>query len=112
MSASGIEDFEAADDATLLDGHGPRRAPGPAGRRARRGARSSRAACAAEAVAAGRLAMRDYLASRPVLAELDAIEPGDRASPPETGCALHVVHVSSGARRRRSWPRRAPAGWT
>ncbi len=40
--------------------------------------------------------MRDYRASRPVQAELNAIERAI-ALARETGCALHVVHVSSGA---------------
>jgi allantoinase len=46
------------------------------------------------AVAAGRLSARDFAASRPVLAELEAI---NRALflAGETGCALHVVHVST-----------------
>jgi allantoinase len=39
--------------------------------------------------------MRDYLASRPVVAELEAIGRAI-AFAAETGCALHVVHVSSG----------------
>jgi allantoinase len=39
--------------------------------------------------------MGDYLASRPVLAELEAIGRAI-AFAQETGCALHVVHVSSG----------------
>ena len=55
--------------------------------------------------------MRDYVASRPVVAELEAIARAI-AFAGETGCALHIVHVSSGrgvalvaeargARRRR-----------
>jgi allantoinase len=39
--------------------------------------------------------VRDYLASRPVVAELEAIGRAI-AFAAETGCALHVVHVSSG----------------
>ena len=46
-------------------------------------------------MAAGRVGVRDYLASRPVLAELEAIGRAI-AFAAETGCALHVVHVSSG----------------
>ena len=38
---------------------------------------------------------RDYLASRPVAAELDAIARAI-AIAGETGCSLHVVHVSTG----------------
>jgi allantoinase len=44
----------------------------------------------------GRTAIRDYLESRPIAAELDAIRSAvDLAG--ETGCALHVVHVSCGS---------------
>ena len=39
--------------------------------------------------------MRDYLASRPVVAELEAIGRAILLAE-ETGCALHVVHVSTG----------------
>jgi allantoinase len=46
-------------------------------------------------VAAGRLGVRDYLASRPVVAELEAIGRAILFAH-ETGCALHIVHVSSG----------------
>ena len=57
----------------------------------------------------GRTSLRDYLHSRPVAAELEAIERAI-AIAGETGCSLHVVHVSTGrgvqarrggARRRR-----------
>jgi allantoinase len=53
------------------------------------------AALAARAVAAGRTSARDYLASRPAIAESEAI---GRAIcfAQEAGCALHVVHVSTG----------------
>ena len=43
---------------------------------------------------------RDFVASRPVEAELRAIETAIELAR-ETGCSLHVVHVST-ARRRRS----------
>ena len=39
--------------------------------------------------------MRDYLRSRPVVAELEAIERAILFAE-ETGCALHIVHVSTG----------------
>ena len=49
----------------------------------------------AEKIAAGKTSVRDYLESRPIAAELEAIRRAiDLAG--ETGCALHVVHVSSG----------------
>lgn len=95
MANSGIDDFPAADDLTLYEGMA---------RAARLGlpvavhAESDQitAALAARARAQGRTGARDYLASRPVVAELEAI---GRALlfAQLTGCALHVVHVSSGA---------------
>lgn len=48
-----------------------------------------------ERIAAGKTSIRDYLESRPVDAELDAIRRAlDLAG--ETGCRLHIVHVSCG----------------
>jgi allantoinase len=49
---------------------------------------------ARRAIAEGRVSVRDYLASRPVVAEVEAIGRAI-AFAAETGCALHVVHVSS-----------------
>ncbi len=48
----------------------------------------------AEAQAAGRTGIQDYLDSRPVQAELLAIDLAVELAG-ETGCALHIVHVSS-----------------
>jgi allantoinase len=48
----------------------------------------------AEQKAAGRTDARGYLASRPVAVELEAIRVALELAG-ETGCALHVVHVSS-----------------
>ena len=46
-------------------------------------------------IAAGKISVRDYLESRPVEAELEAIRQAlDLAG--ETGCCLHIVHVSCG----------------
>ena len=42
-----------------------------------------------------RTTMRDYLDSRPVVAELEAIERATLFAE-ETGCSLHIVHVSTG----------------
>src|SRR5436190_10962787 len=94
MSASGVQEFEAADDLTLLEGME---------RAARLGlavavhaeSEELTSRLARRAVAEGRVGVRDYLASRPVLAELEAIARAI-AFAAETGCALHVVHVSSG----------------
>jgi allantoinase len=44
----------------------------------------------------GKTGIRDYLKSRPMAAELDAIKRA-LAMSGETGCALHIVHVSCGA---------------
>lgn len=49
-----------------------------------------------EKVAAGKTSIADYLASRPVAAELEAIQQAI-AFAQETGCRLHIVHVSSGS---------------
>ena len=94
MSNSGIDDFEAADDLTLYEGM-------------RRSAELDlpvlvhaesdqiTGGLARRAVAEGRNRASDYLASRPVVAELEAIERAILLAE-ETGCSLHVVHVSTG----------------
>jgi allantoinase len=46
--------------------------------------------------AAGRSGIRDYLDSRPIEAELEAINLALRIAE-ETGCALHIVHISNAA---------------
>ncbi|HYP21148.1 MAG TPA: allantoinase AllB, partial [Chloroflexia bacterium] len=94
MSNSGIEDFQASDDLTLYEGM----------------REAARLGCivavhaendplttllAMRAVAEGRTGVLDYLRSRPVVAELEAIERAILYAG-ETGCSLHVVHVSSG----------------
>lgn len=94
MSSSGMEDFPRADAGTLREGM--RRAAGlglPVAVHAED--ETMVASLAAEAIAAGRTGMADYLHSRPISAEVAAIrEACDIAG--ETGCRLHVVHVSSG----------------
>jgi allantoinase len=93
MCESGIADFQPVDDVTLWEGM--RRCAeldaivlvhaenDTIVRELRR-----------RAVAAGRTGARDFLASRPVAAELEAIS---RALffAGETGCAVHIVHVST-----------------
>ncbi len=92
MCPSGVDEFPAVDPDAL--GRGMERAaalglpvavhaedPGITGR------------LAARARAAGRTGMRDWAASRPVEAELAAISTA-LALAAETGCAVHVVHVS------------------
>ena len=88
MCSSGISDFERADDRTLFDGM----------------ARASRlklpVAVHAENDELTRYmgngtGVRDYLNSRPVLAELEAMQRAILLAE-ETGCSLHLVHVSCG----------------
>jgi allantoinase len=51
---------------------------------------------AAKALAENKISIRDYLNSRPIHAELEAIHRAIEMSR-DTKCALHIVHVSSGA---------------
>lgn len=95
MSSSGIDDFLAADDATLWQGMKVAADLGlPVLVHAENDAITG--VLAREAVAAGRTGMREYLASRPVVAEVEAIGRAI-ALADDAGCSLHVVHVSSGA---------------
>jgi allantoinase len=95
MSNSGIEDFQSVDDTTLRDGM--RKAAQlnlPVAVHAESETMTSR--LSAEMLAKGKTSIRNYLDSRPIAAELDAIQRAiDIAG--ETGCALHIVHVSSAA---------------
>lgn len=94
LSNSGIADFPAVDDLTLYEGMQTAAALGcVVAVHAENDAIT--AGLAAQAVAAGRIGVADYLASRPVLAELEAIQRALLIAA-EAGCALHVVHVSSG----------------
>ena len=94
MSQSGTADFPAADDLTLLNGMA---------RAARLGrivavhaeSDALTAGLAARAIADGRTGMRDYLTTRPAVAEREAIGRAILFAE-ETGCALHIVHVSTG----------------
>jgi allantoinase len=95
MSNSGMDDFPASDRDTLREGM--ERAAAlrlPVAVHAESDEMTSR--LAREAQARGAAGVRDYLDSRPIAAELEAIGVAlDLAR--ETGCALHVVHVSSAA---------------
>ena len=93
MCNSGIEDFLAADDATLREGMLRAAELGlPVAVHAEDEAITSR--LTAEARAAGERSIRAYLASRPPEAELTAIARAiERAA--ETGCELYVVHIST-----------------
>jgi allantoinase len=94
MSNSGIKDFPCVDDLTLFEGM--RKA-------ARLGSLvavhaendSITSMLARRAVEEGRTGVRDYLHSRPVTAEVEAVGRSILFAG-ETGCALHIVHVSSG----------------
>jgi len=95
MCPSGIDDFEASDDGTLLEGM--RRAAKlglPVAVHAEEAAMTGR--LTERALAEGHRGMRDYLSSRPVAAELQAVARAI-AMAQETGCSLHVVHLSTGA---------------
>ncbi len=94
MSNSGIADFPMADDLTLYEGM-VRIAQ--LGRILIVHAESDQITgeLARRAITAGRTGIRDYLTSRPVIAELEAIERAILFAS-ETGCPLHIVHVSSG----------------
>ncbi len=97
MSQSGVADFPASDEATL---HTAMQTIAGLEQRVPLAVHAESDAMTAEraraALAAGRTAVRDYLDSRPVAAETDAIERAI-ALARETGCPLHIVHVSSGA---------------
>jgi allantoinase len=90
---SGLPEFPPADDLTLLEGMRRCAALGAIVLVHAENA-AIVAGLARQAVAEGRCQARDYTDSRPAVAELEAI---DRAVffASETGCALHVVHVST-----------------
>ncbi len=94
MSNSGIEDFSCVDDQTLRAGMKiAAKLKLPVAVHAESETLTSK--LAQEKMAVGKTSIRDYLDSRPIAAELEAIRRAiDFAG--ETGCALHVVHVSSG----------------
>ncbi len=94
MSNSGIEDFSSVDDHTLREGMkraAKLRLPVAVHAESETMTRQRTEAC----LARGETSIRDYLGSRPVEAELDAIRRAIGMAG-ETGCALHIVHVSSG----------------
>jgi allantoinase len=94
MAPSGLDDFPAADDLTLLEGMKICAQLGlPVAVHAENA--TITAGLAERAIAANATGAREYLASRPVISELEAIGRA-LALAGETGCALHVVHVSTG----------------
>ena len=94
LSNSGIPEFPAADDETLFQGM---IRAASLGRIVAVHAENDAitAGLAARAMAAGRTGVRDYLASRPAVAEVEAIARALLLAE-DTGCALHIVHVSTG----------------
>ncbi len=94
MSNSGLEEFGAADDLTLLEGMRVSASLGlPVAVHAESDAITG--ALSGRLKALGKTSISDYLESRPVIAELEAISRAILFAQ-ETGCALHLVHVSSG----------------
>jgi allantoinase len=93
MSETGMPDFRPADDATLLEGM--RRVAALDGIVAVHAENNVLVTAAAErAIAEGRTDARAWLDSRPRVAELEAIGRAIAFSV-ESGCRLHIVHVST-----------------
>lgn len=93
MSNSGIDDFDRADEQTLRRGMEIAAKLGlPVAVHAEDEALTAR--LSAEAIASGRTSYRDYVRSRPPEAEVAAITLAVRLAR-ETGCSLHIVHVST-----------------
>lgn len=95
MSGSGLPEFNRADEDILLAGM---RIAAQLGLPVAVHAESETitAKLTAAARAQGKTTIRDYLDSRPIAAELEAITTALALSA-ETGCALHIVHISSAA---------------
>ncbi len=93
MSNSGIEDFEAVDNVTLRNGM---RKAAELGMIVAVHAESEAMTreLTEKALASGGTSVRAYLDSRPIAAELEAIHRAIELAG-ETGCKLHVVHVSA-----------------
>ena len=95
MSNSGIEDFSCVDETTLREGM---KRAAKLGKLVAVHAESeiTTSELSKRAQDKGKTSIRDYLDSRPIYAELDAIHRAIQLAG-ETRCALHIVHVSSGA---------------
>ena len=94
MSDTTMPEFAMADDLTLYEGMARAATLGlPVAVHAESEAITS--ALAARARREGRRGVHDYLRSRPAIAEIEAIGRALLLAE-ETGCALHVVHVSTG----------------
>ena len=95
MCNSGIGDFPFADEKTLGDGM-QRAAELDLLVAVHAESEEMTSALTGAARAAGKKDVRDFLESRPIAAELEAIRVAiDLAA--ETGCRLHIVHVSCGS---------------
>lgn len=93
MSNSGIKEFKAVDDLSLYKGMQTAAALGlPVAVHAESEALTS--ALTQQAQVQHKKSIRDYLDSRPILAELEAIQRAILFAE-DTGCNLHIVHVSS-----------------
>lgn len=94
MSNSGIDEFPAVDDHTLLEGM---RIAADLGQIVAVHAENDWITGARSQIAmqSGQLSIRAYLNSRPVIAELEAIQRAILFAG-ETSCKLHIVHISSG----------------
>ncbi|MEI6083641.1 MAG: allantoinase AllB [Verrucomicrobiota bacterium] len=90
MSPSGIDDFSHVDHRTLREGM-KRIAP-----LKRIVALHAEWPAKLRTPAIGRMTIRDYLDSRPIEAEQEAIRIAIELAG-ETGCRLHIVHVSAGS---------------
>jgi allantoinase len=94
MSSSGTDDFRCSDRETLRRGMKIAADLGlPVATHAEDEEMVAR--LVDEAKSAGRRGVRDYLASRPIAAEVAAIREACELAG-ETGCKLHIVHVSCG----------------
>lgn len=94
MSTTGTLDFQVADDLTLYEGMGRAAKLGlPVLVHAENKEITDR--LAQRAVSTLHVSASDYLGSRPVVAELEAIGRAILFAE-QTGCSLHVVHVSTG----------------
>lgn len=92
--ASSIEDFQHVDDLTLYEGMTEAARLGlPVAVHAESNPIVGR--LTQRALAQVRTSARDYSVSRPIIAELEAISRALLFAE-ETGCTLHIVHVSSG----------------
>jgi len=95
MSNSGLPEFPHADDATLYEGMKVAAQLGlPVAVHAESDALTGY--FSQKLRSEGKTGWRDYLASRPVFTELEAISRALILAQ-ETGCKLHIVHISSGS---------------